>query len=104
MITEPTASVTVVEYRVRPDAAQENTDLVRDVYAELATRDDAGFRYVTTVLDDGVSFVHVAVVEPGHEAPLPQIVAFERFRAGLRERCEVPPVARTGAVVGRQGL
>ena len=57
MATEQT--VTVVRYRVKPGRAKENAELVRAVYEELAQLAPSGFRYITSVLDDGVTFVHV---------------------------------------------
>ena len=53
----------IVRYRVKPDRAAENVELVRAVYDELERTKPAGLRYVTFQLDDGVSFVHVAVNE-----------------------------------------
>ena len=70
---------------LRRDAA-ENERLVRDVYAEIERLAPAGFRYVTLVGDDGLSFTHVAF-EDGEPSPLPGLAAFARFRAGLGERC-----------------
>ena len=59
----------VVRYRVRPDRVEENERLVRAVYEELAAVQPEGLRYATVKLDDGVTFVHVAVHET--ENPLP---------------------------------
>jgi hypothetical protein len=84
-------SAVIVQYRVKPDRAEQNAELVRAVYAELAAREPPGFRYATFVQEDGVSFVHVASTEEGHEAPLPQLPAFQTFLADIAERCEQPP-------------
>jgi hypothetical protein len=83
----------IVRYRVKPGRAEENAELVRAVYAELAERQPPGFRYATFVLADGLTFVHVAITEDGHSAPLPQLAAFQRFREGLADRCDEPPQA-----------
>ena len=83
----------VVSYRVKPDRAEENAELVRAVYAELEELQPPDFRYATFVMEDGVSFVHIALTEGDSEAPLPQVAAFQRFRQGLAERCEAPPQA-----------
>jgi hypothetical protein len=53
----------IVRYRVKPDRVAENEELVRAVYAELAGVQPEGLRYATVKLDDGVTFVHVAVHE-----------------------------------------
>jgi hypothetical protein len=81
----------MVRYRVRPDQVAANEELVRGVYAELDRVQPAGFRYATFKQDDGVSFVHLATHE-GEENPLFELDAFRAFTAGIRERCEEPPV------------
>jgi class 3 adenylate cyclase len=92
----------MVRYQVHPDRVEENTDLVRAVYAELAATRPAGFRYSTHLCDDGVTFVHLAVSHG--PAPLPELAAFQRFQAGIVQRCAVAPVVTTlteiGAYVG----
>ena len=50
----------IARYKVKPDRAEENLDLVRAVYEELERTKPAGLRYATFLLDDGVSFVHIA--------------------------------------------
>jgi hypothetical protein len=98
-------SAAIVRYRVKPGRAEENAELVRAVYAELAAGRPPGFRYATFVLEDGVSFVHVAITEDGHDAPLPQLAAFRRFTESIAERCDEPPeVTRLPTRVGSYGL
>jgi hypothetical protein len=82
----------MVRYRVKAGRAEENAELVRAVYAELAERRPAGFRYATFRLDDGVSFVHLAITADGRETPLPELPAFRRFAERIAERCDEPPV------------
>jgi hypothetical protein len=84
-------SAAIVRYRVKPGRAEENAELVRAVYRELAAEQPAGFRYATFVQDDGVSFVHVAISDDGQASPLPGLAAFERFREGIAERCDEQP-------------
>ena len=81
----------MVRYRVHPDRVAENEELVRAVYAELASTAPEGLRYATFRLPDGVTFVHVA--EHDDDNPLSRVAAFQRFQEGIRERCEVPPEA-----------
>jgi quinol monooxygenase YgiN len=81
----------MVRYKVKPDRAAENEALVRAVYEELAESEPDGLRYATYRLEDGVSFVHLATVEGEHN-PLAETAAFARFQAGVRDRCEEPPV------------
>jgi hypothetical protein len=81
----------MVRYKVKPDRVEENEQLVRAVYAELAGSGPEGLRYATFRLDDGVSFVHIASVDGEHN-PLAEVEAFDRFQADVRDRCEEPPV------------
>jgi hypothetical protein len=84
----------MVRYRVKPERAQENEQLVRAVYEELARTAPPGLRYATFRLADGVSFVHVASSETQDgTSPLPAVAAFQRFQEGIAERCEEPPLA-----------
>jgi hypothetical protein len=93
------STVKVVRYRTKPERADENAALVRDVFAELATAEPDGLRYVTLRLEDGVSFVHVAVVE-GDVNPLTSSEAFKRFQSEIAARCEEGPIALDATVVG----
>ena len=81
----------MVRYKVKPDRAQENEDLVRAVYDELKRDAPADLRYATFQLEDGVSFVHVAQTEDGQN-PLTEVAAFREFQKEVGERCEEPPV------------
>jgi quinol monooxygenase YgiN len=95
----------IVRYRVKPERAEENAELVRAVYAELAAQEPPGFRYATFRLDDGVTFVHVAFTEDGHDAPLPQLPAFKRFTEAIAERCDEPPqTTKLTERIGSYGL
>jgi hypothetical protein len=94
---------TVVRYRVKPGMEEENAELVRAVYRELAELAPEGFRYATYRLEDGRTFVHVASQEGESENPLPGVAAFREFQAGARERCESGPEASSAELVGRFG-
>jgi hypothetical protein len=94
----------VVQYRTKPDRADENQKLVEQVYAELAERAPAGFGYTTLRLEDGVSFVHVAFQAGSDGNPLGEIAAFKAFTENIAERCDEPPVAKSATVVGSYGL
>ena len=89
----------MVSYRVRPDRAEENETFVRAVYEELQANEPAGLRYATFKLEDGVSFVHIAETEDEHN-PLPRMEAFKAFQAGIRDRCDEPPVVTELTEVG----
>ena len=97
-------SFTVVRYRPRPEAADENQKLVEDVFAELAETTPEGLRYMTLRLDDG-TFVHVADVA-GEVNPLFDSEAFGRFQSDLGDRCagSEPPNPQPARVVGSYGF
>jgi len=92
----------MVRYKVRPDRVEENERLVRAVYAELAAATPAGLRYATFKLEDGVTFVHLAAHDDRN--PLPEIEAFRRFTAEIRDRCDEPPVTSQLTEVGSFNL
>jgi len=91
----------VVRYRTKPEFADKNQKLIEKVFAELHEKDVTGFGYTSFRLEDGVSFVHVAVEEPGGgSVSLADLPAFQEFQAGIAERCEEQPVAMGATVVG----
>jgi hypothetical protein len=84
----------MVRYKVKPDRAAENEELVRAVYDELRRTEPAGLRYATFQLDDGVSFVHLASVEnEDGRSPLSDVKAFQQFQKNIADRCDDAPVA-----------
>ncbi len=93
----------VVRYEVRPERAEENVELVRAVYAELADVRPAGFRYRTLRLEDGVSFVHIAETDDSAETPLTGLDSFKRFQAGIGERCVAGPQPSRAEEIGAFG-
>jgi acyl dehydratase len=93
----------VIRYKTKPEHAEENERLIRAVYAELAAEHPDGLQYATFRLDDGVSFVHVAVTD-GDENPLSSSPAFAAFQAAIGERCAEGPVPAGAAVIGNFGL
>jgi hypothetical protein len=93
------SAIKVVRYRTKPEHAEANAQLVRDVFAELATDNPGGLRYVTFRLEDGVTFVHVATIE-GETNPLASSAAFGRFQSEIADRCEEGPLAMDATVVG----
>jgi hypothetical protein len=83
----------MVRYKVKPERVEENEDLVRAVYDEIHRTEPAGLRYATFKLDDGVSFVHLAVTEGEHgESPLSKVEAFQEFQKDINERTDEGPV------------
>jgi len=94
----------MVRYKVKPDQAAQNEELVRAVYEELHAARPSGLRYATYKLDDGVSFVHLATYESDDgDNPLGEVAAFARFQQDIAERCEERPVVTELREVGSFG-
>lgn len=93
----------VVQYTTRPDAADENQRLVEQVFAQLARENPGSLRYAVLRLADGVSFVHVAMVE-GEVSPLSRMTAFAEYLREIGDRCVAPPVSNDATVVGSYGF
>ena len=93
----------VVWYRTNPQDADENAHLIRDVFAELAAERPDGLRYASFRLGDGVSFVHVAVLDADRN-PLSDSAAFATFQSGIKDRCADGPVASDATVIGSYQL
>jgi len=80
-------------YRVKPDRARENEELVRAVYEELERTRPAGLRYATFRLEDGVNFVHLASIETEDgRSPLSDLPAFREFQKEIGDRCDAAPL------------
>jgi hypothetical protein len=89
----------VVRYTTKPECADENERLIRQVFAELNAKDPGQFAYAAFRLDDGVSFMHVAVLE-GDRNPLHDSPAFAEFQAGIAGRCVTGPAGTDAQIVG----
>jgi len=94
-----TTTTKVIRYRTKPEQGDENERLVREVFAELAREDPEGLHYAAFRLGDGVSFVHVALLDGGANA-LTSSPAFAAFQARIDERCAEGPIPADAAVIG----
>ena len=92
------STTSVIRYRTRPDAGDENARLVAAVFASLAQEKPDDLSYTTYRLADGVTFVHVARL--GATNPLVGLPAFVEFQRGLAERCVEQPAPSEATVVG----
>ena len=95
-------ATTLVQYRVKPERAEENQQLIESVFTELDRREPEGFTYKVFRLEDGVSFVHVVIEhdDVDHPDSLQALPAFQAFVADIADRCDVPPAAKGATVVG----
>jgi hypothetical protein len=94
----------MVRYTVKPDRVAENEALVRAVYDELARVAPEGLRYATFRLEDGVSFVHLAIQTEDGQTPLAKLDAFQRFQENVRDRCDEPPAVTDLHTIGSYRL
>jgi hypothetical protein len=96
---------TIVRYKVKADRAEENREFIQKVFGQLDESKPDGLRYVSFNLDDGLSFVHIAVVETADgQNPLPETSAFQDFVSGIKDRCDEPPVVTKANIVGSYRL
>lgn len=93
----------MVRYRVKPERAAENEQLVRAVYEELHRTQPDGLRYATFRLQDGVSFVHIAF-EDDDAKGLTDVEAFREFTRGIDDRCDEQPVVTVMDEIGSFGF
>jgi hypothetical protein len=93
----------VIRYTTKPESAEENERLIRAVYEELATEKPAGLHYATFRLDDGVSFLHLAVLD-GEVNPLTTSAAFAEFQSGIQDRLVEGPFQADVRAVGSYQL
>ena len=91
----------MVRYKVKPERVEENEHLVRAVYDEIRRAEPAGLRYATFKLDDGVSFVHLAVTESENGgSPLSKVKAFQEFQKDIGDRTDEGPVVTELDLIG----
>ena len=96
------SQATVVRYTTKPGSADENEKLIRAVFAQLTEQQPDGFRYIAIRLDDGASFMHIALLDDDHN-PLTALPAFGEFVSAINERCTSGPAPAHGTVVGAYG-
>jgi hypothetical protein len=89
----------VIRYRTKPESADENEHLIREVFTELAAEHPRGIRYAAFRLEDRVSFLHVAELAEG-ENPLGRSAAFAEFQRGINDRCVEGPTPGDATVIG----
>jgi hypothetical protein len=96
------SSTFVVRYEMRPDTADENQKLVEGVFRELTENAPGGISYASFRLADGVTFVHVGVVEDEGKQ-LADFPAFQEFQKAFGERAAGKPEASGAILLGSYG-
>jgi hypothetical protein len=92
---------TLIRYRTKSTAADENERLVRDVFRELHAKSVPGVRYAVLRLGD--EFFHIVAGDPGTN-PMLNLDAFKAFQEGVKARCEELPRRGDAKVVGNYHL
>jgi len=90
----------LVLYKVKPEAVAENRRLIEAVFKELPARAPEGLSYMVIELEDG-NFVHLKSDAAEGAFELGGLPAFQAYRRGIGERCEVPPQSHEGRLIGR---
>ena len=91
---------TLIRYKAKPDRADDNEALIRNVFKELHEKAPQGTRYAVLRLADG-SFVHIVQSEEGEGAfSIPSLPAFKEFQSGIRDRVAEPPQSNEVTIVG----
>ncbi|MBD2899870.1 hypothetical protein ABT299_38985 [Spirillospora sp. NPDC000708] len=89
--------IAVVQYKARPERADENQRLIENVMDELERDDPGGVRYAAFRLD-GDTFLHVVVNEDDRDV-LPSTPAFQEFQRELPDRMVPGTLTRTTATL-----
>ena len=85
------SKIVIVRYLARTsEAAEENQALVENVFAQLAAERPDDLQYATFRLDDGRTFVHLAIHE-GDGNALDGLESFHEFTRGSRHRVTGSP-------------
>jgi len=95
----------MVSYTLKPDQVAENERLALAVYEALREARPVGLRYATFRQGDGVSFIHIVAHEEAEGTnALTALPAFKAFAAGVKDRCEAPPVRVELTEIGSYGF
>lgn len=92
-------SYTMVTYTVKPGRDEDNADLVRAVFDELADSQPAGFRYAVFHFPDTREFIHIYTDE-GSPIGVQALASFQAFAAEASDRHEQPPTFTAPVLIG----
>lgn len=98
-------SKVIVKYKVKADRSDENIGYVQKVFSALEAASPEGLRYVSFMLEDGLTFVHIALVDTEDgKNPLIALPEFQAFIADISSRCDEPPAASPAEMIGSYGV
>lgn len=85
-----------VEYIVRPEYVEQNKANIQQVMADLKAMNVDGFKYISQLAEDGVTFMHYSMRSDELAAsPLNGLASFDKFRAELKQSEPVQPPKAT---------
>jgi len=90
---------TLVTYTVKSGREEENAELVRAVFEELAETQPEGLRYAVFHLPDSRQFIHVYTDE-GSATGVQGLASFQAFIAGAKEIHEQPAAFAKPELIG----
>jgi len=84
--------LTIVRYKVKPEAVSENDALSRAVFDRVRKDQPEGVTYGLFREEDGRSFTHIFVnMREDSSDAVTALPEFEAFGAEIGARCEMPP-------------
>ena len=91
----------IVKYKVKSDRSEENIEYINQVFKALQKTSPEGLRYASFVLEDGLSFIHIASIETEDGSnPLASLPEFQAFVTDIASRCEEPPLPFAADLLG----
>ena len=91
----------MVQYKVKPNRAGENEQLIEKVFEALEREQTAGVRYRVAKLADGATYIHVASIDTSDGSnALTALPEFKEYVAGIKERCDEQPMTTEWTEVG----
>jgi len=89
-----------VQYTVKPEYVEENKKKIQAVMEELRALNNPNVKYLSSILEDGKSFLHVVMYNSEEAENLPaSLESFKNFQSSLKDNLEVPPKAEKSEVV-----
>jgi hypothetical protein len=94
----------VIRYQTKPEALEQNCNLIQDVFRELAATKPEGVNYCAVRTEDGAFFHIVSYEKEGDQNKISGLKAFAAFQDGSGERRIAPPEFNDVTIVGNYGL
>ena len=95
----------VISYKTKPDSAQKNAELIKNVFRELKAAAPKGVSYTVLQSEDGAFYHLVSYESEETQGAIPKLAAFQTFqkeaaplRAAAPEFTEVKIVGSYGAI------